>query len=88
MNFGRTPLAQFFASAGGRIARAVAGIALIGAGIALRDTGAGVPLMVVGVVPLAAGILDVCLLSPLLGGPLSGSAIRACRVPAAPGRRA
>lgn len=81
MNFGRTPVAQFFASAGGRLSRAVAGIALIGAGIALRDTGAGVPLMAVGVVPLAAGILDICLLSPILGGPLTGAAIRACRAP-------
>ncbi|MGV8841151.1 MAG: YgaP family membrane protein [Bauldia sp.] len=81
MDFGRSPFAQFLASAGGRIARGLAGLALIGAGVALRDTGAGVPLMVVGLVPLAAGIFDVCLLSPLLGGPLAGSAIRASRSP-------
>jgi hypothetical protein len=37
---------------------------------------------VVGVVPLAAGLFDLCVFSALfggpLGGPLGGSAIRAC----------
>jgi hypothetical protein len=32
--------------------------------------------MVVGLVPLLAGAFDVCLLSPLFGGPLSGEAVR------------
>lgn len=81
MTFASTPIAQFLAGAAGRFTRIVAGLALIGTGIALRDTGAGIALMVVGVVPLAAGLLDVCLLSPLLGGPLRGAAIRSCRVP-------
>jgi hypothetical protein len=79
MPFARTSIAQFLASAAGRITRIVAGLALIALGIALRDSGAGVALMILGVVPIAAGLFDICLLSPLLGGPLSGAAIRSYR---------
>ena len=34
-------------------------------------------LAVVGLVPLAAGALDVCLINVLFGQPLSGKAVRA-----------
>ena len=33
--------------------------------------------MLAGVIPLAAGAFDLCLLSPLFGGPLSGAEVRA-----------
>jgi len=79
MSFASTGFAQFIAGRSGRLLRIVAGIALIAGGIALRDSTAGTILMVVGVVPLAAGLFDFCLLSPLLGGPFSGARIRACR---------
>jgi hypothetical protein len=49
----------------GRALRVVAGIALIGTGVAVGG-GGGVALAVVGMVPLAAGAFGVCLLAPLM----------------------
>jgi len=79
MQFARTPFAQFISSGAGRLLRVVAGLGLIGAGYALREEPAGVIMMIVGLAPLAAGTFDLCLLSPLFGGPLAGSKIRATR---------
>lgn len=63
--------ARFMSSATGRVVRAVAGLALIIWGIA-----AGIPaLVIVGLVPLAAGVFNVCLLAPLLKAPFSGKAL-------------
>lgn len=81
MRFAESAFAQFIASGAGRLLRVVVGLALIAWGFSLRDTGAGLALMAVGLVPLAAGAFDLCLLSPLLGGPLSGQKIRAARTP-------
>ena len=81
MSFASSSFAQFLAGRSGRLLRIAAGIALIAAGFVLRDSPAGIILMVVGVVPLAAGVFDFCILSPLFGGPFSGSRIRACRRP-------
>jgi hypothetical protein len=77
MAFAQSAFAQFFASSAGRVLRVVAGLALIGSGYTLRGQTSGLVLMVVGLVPLLAGAFDVCLLSPLFGGPMSGRAIRA-----------
>ena len=77
MPFAQSAFAQFIASGAGRVVRVVAGLALIAGGFALRDSMAGVVMMILGLAPLAAGIFDLCLLSPLLGGPLSGRQIRA-----------
>ena len=71
-SFGRSGFARFINSAAGRGLRIIAGLALIGAGYSMGGT-AGAVLMVVGLVPLAAGIFNLCLISALLGGPLSGS---------------
>ena len=75
--------ASFMASPAGRIIRAVAGLALIGGGLALYfGAGAiviGVVLAVVGTIPLAAALADVCVFAPLFGAPLSGPEIRARR---------
>ncbi len=73
--------ASFMASPAGRIIRAVAGLALIGAGLATY-LGAGnfvigLVLVIVGMIPLAAALADACLFSPLFGAPLSGPKIRA-----------
>jgi hypothetical protein len=62
------------ASPVGRGIRVVAGIALIIAGLAIGSTG-GYVLAVVGVVPLLAGALNVCVLAPLLKAPFSGKAL-------------
>lgn len=67
-------LARFMASPVGRGIRVVAGIALIIAGLAIGSTG-GYVLAVVGVVPLLAGALNVCVLAPLLKAPFSGKAL-------------
>ncbi len=61
MNFGR-----MMNSATGRIGRAVAGLVLIGIGIAVGGTG-GTVLAIVGLGPLAAGVAGACLAAPLLG---------------------
>jgi Protein of unknown function (DUF2892) len=67
--------AIFMASTAGRAVRVIAGVALIVVGGLLG--GGWWALAVVGLVPLAAGALDVCLSNVLFGQPLSGKAIRA-----------
>jgi hypothetical protein len=62
--------AQFMSSATGRLLRIVAGIALIVIG--LIAGGGWVTLSVIGLVPLIAGLANVCLLAPLFGQPLKG----------------
>lgn len=61
---------KFMSSVGGRLLRAVAGIALIAVGFALG--GGWLTLSVIGLVPLFAGGANVCLLAPLMGQPLKG----------------
>jgi hypothetical protein len=62
----------------GRVLRIVAGSALIAWGLRRSDR-RGRAVAAVGVVPLTAGAADVCLLGPLVGGPLSGKEFRAQR---------
>ncbi len=69
---------KFMASLAGRVTRIMAGVALIGIGIAMKSTG-GYVLAIVGALPLVAGICDFCIFAPLLGMPLTGKAIRAFR---------
>ena len=69
-SFGQSGFAKFMSGPAGRLLRVVAGLALIGWGYGQRDTTLGMVLMVVGLVPLAAGVFNLCLISALLGGPL------------------
>lgn len=62
----------------GRVLRILAGGALIGWGLR-RGTRAGRAVAAAGLVPLGAGAADVCLLGPLVHGPLGGKAFRAYR---------
>jgi Inner membrane protein YgaP-like, transmembrane domain len=55
--------------AAGRSGRVVAGLVLIGGGLAAGGAG-GLVLAVVGVIPLLAGVAGVCLAAPLLRAPL------------------
>ena len=64
----------FMGSQRGRAVRAAAGLALIAAG-ALAG-GGWWTLAVVGLLPLAAGVFDFCLLGPLLRMPLAGRELR------------
>ncbi len=75
-SFNRSGFAQFVNSPAGRIARLVVGIGLIVWGYTQLNTGTGIVLIVIGLVPLVAGAFDLCLISALLGGPISGARIR------------
>lgn len=70
--------AQLMSTLGGRLGRTVAGIALIVAGLTWIGGLPGIAVALIGTVPLAAGLFDLCIFSALLGGPLHGSAIRTC----------
>ena len=67
---------RFMASSTGRALRIVAGVALIGVGLLLVGGTTGYVIAAVGLIPLLAGLFDVCLLAALFGQPLSGRAIR------------
>jgi len=66
---------KFMASTAGRTIRIIAGIALIVVGGILG--GGWWALAVVGLIPLAAGALDICLFNVLFRQSLSGKAVRA-----------
>lgn len=66
---------KFMASTTGRAVRVIVGVALIVAGGLLG--GGWWALAIVGLVPLAAGALDICLFNVLFGQPLSGKVVRA-----------
>ena len=65
------------ASPAGRLTRIVSGLALIVAGAAVG--GAGWIIAVIGVVPLVAGALDVCVFAPMFGRAFAGKALRSGR---------
>jgi hypothetical protein len=72
MGFGK-----FMASTTGRLVRIIAGAALVVAGWVWIGGIWGIVVAVVGLVPLLAGLFDVCLISALfLGTPLKGKDIR------------
>jgi hypothetical protein len=67
---------RFIASTTGRIIRIVAGLILIAIGILwVRGVGAWI-LVIVGLVPLAAGLFDWCVFAPLFGLPFVGPRLR------------
>jgi hypothetical protein len=76
MDFYQSSLGQFLASSTGRVVRVIAGIVLIVWGYMLLTSVAGFVLVIIGLVPLLAGLFDVCVISALLGGPFQGTAIR------------
>ena len=72
------PFVKFMASPTGRITRIIAGIVLIVLGLWVVHSLAGsVILVIVGLVPLLAGLFDFCVFAPLFGNPMSGPEIRA-----------
>ena len=69
---------KFLASSTGRIVRIVVGAALFALGFFGNvSTSVGTILMIIGLVPLLAGIFDVCVLAPLFGKPFNGKKLRA-----------
>lgn len=71
------PFCTFMASTTGRIVRIVAGIALIAWGLLGLAGTTSIVVVVIGAVPLLAGLFDFCVFAPLFGCPLSGPRIRA-----------
>jgi Inner membrane protein YgaP-like, transmembrane domain len=71
------PFVKFMASRAGRITRIIAGIVLIALGLLVVHGVGGIILMLVGLLPLVAGLFDFCVFAPLFGAPLGGKQIRA-----------
>lgn len=67
-------LLEFIGSQAGRGLRVAAGLTLIAVGIALG--GGWLARGAVGLVPLAAGVLDICVLGPLFRLPVVGRSFR------------
>ena len=74
--FNRSWLSRFINSPSGRVFRLVAGTGFLVVGYLFRDHPLGVVSMVWSILPLSAGALDLCYVSAVLGGPLSGAKIR------------
>ncbi len=66
---------RFIGSTPGRVVRVVAGVGLIGVGAVAG--GWWLALAVLGLLPLSAGLFDVCVLGPLFRLPFGGRAFRA-----------
>jgi hypothetical protein len=75
--FNRSGFSRFIKSPAGRIFRLAAGAGFLVVGYVYRGHALGVASMVWSVLPLSAGAFDICYISALLGGPLSGAKIRA-----------
>ncbi len=65
---------EFLGSQPGRIVRIAAGLALVATGAIRR--GGWLVLAAVGLVPLAAGVFDLCILGPRFGLPVVGPRFR------------
>ena len=74
--FNRADFSRFLNSPAGRIFRLIAGTGFLVVGYVYRSHALGVLSMAWSVFPLSAGALDICYISALLGGPLSGAKIR------------
>ena len=74
--FNRSPFSHFINSPEGRVFRVTAGAAFLVAGYFFRAHPLGLLSMLWSVLPLTAGSFDLCYISAVLGGPLSGRTIR------------
>jgi len=74
--FNRSAVSRFLNSPSGRVFRLVAGTGFLVVGFVYRENWLGVLSMMWGVLPFSAGAFDICFISALLGGPISGAKIR------------
>lgn len=74
--FNRTGFSHFINSPAGRVFRVVAGAGFLLLGFLYRAHPLGVISMAWSALPLTAGSFDLCFISALLGGPISGAKIR------------
>ena len=73
--FNRSWFSRFINSQAGRVFRLVAGTGFLIIGYLFRDHTLGVVSMVFSIFPLSAGAFNLCYISAILGGPLSGAKI-------------
>jgi DUF2892 family protein len=62
--------ARWMAAGWGRIARIVAGLILVAVGLYMQSTW-GFVMVIIGLVPLTAGVFNFCLFAPLFGAPFN-----------------
>jgi hypothetical protein len=72
---------NFMVSPIGRLLRITAGVVLIALGLMVLQGAGGLILAVVGLVPLLAGALDVCIFAPLFGASFYGAENRSQQTP-------
>ncbi|HEY3588175.1 MAG TPA: hypothetical protein VGK85_13535 [Myxococcaceae bacterium] len=65
--------AEFMSTPLGRVLRVVFGGLLIYVGLNVVQGVGGAVIALLGIVPIAAGLLNLCILGPLLGAPVRGS---------------
>jgi hypothetical protein len=66
----------FLVSTAGRITRVIAGLALVTLGLLGMGDSGGLILSIIGLVPLLAGLFDVCVFAPLFGFSFYGTKVR------------
>jgi hypothetical protein len=74
--FNCSGFSRFINSPAGRVFRLVVGTGFLVVGYLFRDYTLGVISMAFSVLPLSAWAFDLCYVSAILGGPLSGAKIR------------
>jgi hypothetical protein len=75
--FNCTAFSRFINSGAGRVFRLVAGAGFLALGIVFREHPLGLFAIAWSVLPLSSAACDLCYVSALLGGPLTGERIRA-----------
>lgn len=68
---------RFMASPAGRILRIVAGGGIVAWGLLVTGGDTGKIIAGIGVLPILTGALNICVVGPLMGGPLNGNKARA-----------
>ena len=75
--FIQSGLSRFLNTTNGRILRIIAGLIFLVVGIIFSGHVLGIISIVWSLFPLSAGIFNLCWVSAALGGPLSGTKIKA-----------
>jgi hypothetical protein len=75
-SFNQSGFAKFINSPVGRAFRIVVGIGFLVVGYIYRHHTLGIISMVWSIFPIGTGLFDLCTISAILGGPLSGAKIR------------
>jgi hypothetical protein len=75
-SFNQSGFSKFINSAAGRIFRIIVGIGFLIVGYVYRNHTLGIISMVWSIFPIGTGVFDLCTISAILGGPLSGAKIR------------